>query len=304
LLIMAFLQTRQRKVPFVCCLLWLVSTSAYPSELRVEPQIGLARLSGVRVYYQSAGNAENALVFVHGWLCSSDFWKLNLASFHENRTIAVDLPGHGRSDKPRISYTSEYFARSIEAVLRDAGVEQAVLVGHSMGVPVIREFYRLYPQRTLGLVIVDGALQLEAAADPEKILAPFRADYRRAVSSAVESMTQPIRDEGLKDEVRSIMLRTPDYVGKSAMENVFDQKIWGRDRMDVPVLAILAESSHWKPDAEASFREIAPQLEFHMWWNVSHFLMLDRPTEFNAAVRDFVFRNRLLESQAAASGDR
>ncbi len=49
--------------------------------------------------------------------------------------ITVDLPGHGESDKPQIAYTMDLFARAVEAVMRDAGVDQAVLVGHSMGTP-------------------------------------------------------------------------------------------------------------------------------------------------------------------------
>jgi pimeloyl-ACP methyl ester carboxylesterase len=74
--------------------------------------------------------------------------------------IALDLPGHGQSDKPQIAYTMDLFANAIDAVMRDAKVERAVLVGHSMGTPVARQFYRKYPQKTLAIVIVDGGLRL------------------------------------------------------------------------------------------------------------------------------------------------
>jgi pimeloyl-ACP methyl ester carboxylesterase len=45
----------------------------------------------------------------------------------------------------------DLFANAIDAVLRDAKVERAVLVGHSMGTPVARQFYRKYPQKTLAI---------------------------------------------------------------------------------------------------------------------------------------------------------
>ena len=73
--------------------------------------------------------------------------------------IAIDLPGHGQSDKPQVTYSMDYFARAVEAVMNDAKAKRAVLVGHSMGTPVARQFYRKYPQKTLAIVIVDGVLR-------------------------------------------------------------------------------------------------------------------------------------------------
>lgn len=68
--------------------------------------------------------------------------------------------------------------KNLEAVLQDAGVKKAVLVGHSMGTPVIRQFYRLYPQQTLGLVIVDGALRIGTRAEVEQMMAPIGERYQ------------------------------------------------------------------------------------------------------------------------------
>jgi pimeloyl-ACP methyl ester carboxylesterase len=54
--------------------------------------------------------------------------------------LPVDLPGHGLSDKPEIRYTLALFARAVTAVLDDAGVQKAAVVGHSMGGMVAYEF--------------------------------------------------------------------------------------------------------------------------------------------------------------------
>ena len=54
----------------------------------------------------------------------------------------------------------DLFANAIDAVMRDAKVERAVIAGHSMGTPVARQFYRKYPQKTLAIIIVDGGLRL------------------------------------------------------------------------------------------------------------------------------------------------
>ena len=70
----------------------------------------------------------------------------------------------------------DLFANAIDAVMRDAKVERAVVVGHSMGTPVARQFYRKYPQKTLGIVIVDGGLRPFGTKEMrEQFMAMFRA---------------------------------------------------------------------------------------------------------------------------------
>src|SRR6266849_4963830 len=98
-----------------------------------------AKFDDIKVHYKSLGTGDTALVFVHGWTCNMNFWRYQVPAFEGKiRMILVDLPGHGESDKPKVDYPPEFFAKSVDAVLRDAGVEKAVLAGHSMGTPVIR----------------------------------------------------------------------------------------------------------------------------------------------------------------------
>src|SRR5260370_4742140 len=75
------------------------------------------------------------------------------------RLILIDLPGHGKSDKPQTNYTMDYFASAVLAVMRDARVEKATLVGHSMGTPVICRVYAQAPEKVAALVAVDGLLR-------------------------------------------------------------------------------------------------------------------------------------------------
>src|SRR5206468_5567287 len=107
----------------VSCLLLFVAT-AYSAEVESR----FAKFNNTKVHYLSRGKGDEALVFVHGWTCNADFWRPQMADFKLLHLIAVDLAGHGQSDKPRVAYTMEYLARSIEAVLRDAKIKRAVLV--------------------------------------------------------------------------------------------------------------------------------------------------------------------------------
>jgi pimeloyl-ACP methyl ester carboxylesterase len=250
-----------------------------------------AKLEGMRVHYVDAGKGGTAVVFVHGWTCNADFWRLQMpAIVARTRAIAIDLPGHGLSDKPQIAYTMDLFARAIEAVLKDAGVKHAVLVGHSMGTPVVRQFYRLYPEQTAALVFVDGSLRLIFPKESmEKLLAPLRgADYETALGQIFDGMTKAMPNAALRTEVKAAVLRTPQYVAVSAGEGMTDEAIFKKDPINVPVLVILAQSPFWGPDTEQFFRSLAPDLEYHMWTGVSHFVMMDEPDKFNQTLIGFL----------------
>lgn len=262
-----------------------------------QPKSNWAKFDGNKIHYYDIGNrkGKNALVFIHGWTGSADLWNASYAAFPNYRVIALDLIGHGKSDKPKTDYTMDLFARSVEAVLKNAKVDRAVLVGHSMGMPVSRQFYRLFPGKTLGIVNVDGSIR----AFPDKkqfdgFLASFRSDYSKTRNEFIESMLVTMKDESVKTAIRTTNQATPDYVGISAFSAFADDALWKTDPINVPVLAVFAESPWWPPDTESFHRSIAPDLEFHMWKGPTHFLMMEKPNEFNELVRAFIVKKKLL----------
>jgi pimeloyl-ACP methyl ester carboxylesterase len=257
-----------------------------------------AMLDQSRVHYKSLGKGDRALIFIHGWTCDMSFWRLQVPAFADHtRVLAIDLPGHGQSDKPKADYTMDLFARAIDAVMRDAKVEKAVLVGHSMGTPVIRQFYRKYPQKTLALVIVDGGLRPFGKKEQmEVFLAPLRGpNYKEAAGRMIDGMVGPVKSAELRQQIKDSMLLTPQHVAVSAMDGMADETIYTPDKINVPVLAILAKSPFWQPDTEQFFRSLAPDLEYQMWDGVSHFLMMDKPAEFNDALSAFLVKKGLLK---------
>jgi pimeloyl-ACP methyl ester carboxylesterase len=281
-----------KRIMIATCVLLCAAVSAFGAEVKSS----YAKFGDIKVHYQSSGKGDKALIFVHGWTCNADFWRPQMEAFTSVRVIAIDLPGHGLSDKPHVDYTMAYFARSIEAVMRDAGVKRAVLVGHSMGAPVIREFYRSYRDKTIALVLVDGSLRLFfSRAQMDQLLNQFRANYSKASAQMVDGIMTGIKDENLKKEIRTVMLSAPDYVAVSAMEGMADEKNYKPDPIMVPVLAVLAKSPFWPPDTETFFRSLAPELEYHMWDGVSHFLMMEKPQEFNETLLAFITRHSLLK---------
>ena len=253
----------------------------------------------LKVHYTNYGKGETALLFVHGWACDETIWAEQGPALSEKiRVITIDLPGHGQSDKPKtIEYDKNLYTRAIDGVMKDAGVKSVVLVGHSNGTPFIREYYRKYPAKVKALVIVEGPLRAFFDRDTmEKFVMPLKSDrYPEEAGRVIAGITKPIKDAALRDKIKALMLKTPQHVAVSEFEATADEDLWKPDKIDVPVLMILAKQPAWSPEYEQFVRGLIPKLDYQLWENVSHFLMMEKPREFNAAVLKFLDQNHLLD---------
>jgi pimeloyl-ACP methyl ester carboxylesterase len=191
----------------------------------------------------------------------------------------------------------ELFARAIDAVMRDAKVKRAVLVGHSMGTPVARQFYRKYPEKTLAIIIVDGALRpFGDKAMMARIVEGFRGpNYQQIGAQMFAGMSGPNLSSDAQQRIKASFQSTPQYVVAGAMEGMADTSIWGEDKINVPVLAVMARNPFYPPNLEESYRPLVPNMDFRMWEGVGHFVMMEKPKEFNEAVLMFLDKNNLLK---------
>jgi pimeloyl-ACP methyl ester carboxylesterase len=258
-----------------------------------------AALDRIRDHFKSLGHGETALVFVHGWTCDLTFWRSQVPAFAgDTRILLIDLPGHGQSDKPTIEYSMDFFARSVDAVLQDAGVETAVLVGHSMGTPVIRQFYRLFPHKTWALVVVDGSLRAfdDKAGEFERLITRLSGpEYKDTQARFIDSMFTEQTPADVRKTVKATMQSAPQHVAVNALKGVFDPAIWKDDQIAVPLQVIVAKAPFWSADCEQYVRKLAPQVDYRVMDGVGHFLMLENPGAFNELLAAFLRKEPLLK---------
>ena len=262
------------------------------------PRECVADENGERIHYIDAGTGNTALVLIHGWACESSSWRHQIEPLAEHaRVLALDLPGHGKSAEPDADCSMDLFADAVATVMDDAGVRRAVLVGHSNGTPVARQFWRRYPERTLALVAVDGALRafmdeatLEAAAVPLR-----EPSYRDTMAGYFGGMLAGEISAEDRDSLLSHTLDTPQDVIIESLIASGDPALWTDDPIDVPVLCVLARAPHWTEEYEAYVHGLCPDLRYELMDGVPHFLMVARPEAFNALLVDFLAENRLLD---------
>ncbi len=245
---------------------------------------------GTPISYETCGQGEPTLVFVHGWSCDARYWRAQLPHFSTNhRVVTLDLAGHGHSGLTRTKYTMLSFGEDVRAVAETTGSRSLILIGHSMGGSVIAEAARLMPKRIIGLIGVDTLENIEYPMTREildQMIAPLKKDFRSGSRQFVKEMILPSTDPLIRDWILSDMSAAPPAVALSAMNEMMSQYITGElaeifDEIRIPIVTVNGDM--WPIDYEANRRHML-SFDAIVLKETDHFLMMDRAEEFNKAL--------------------
>ena len=265
-------------------------TNNAPFASEADAESHFVSVGADRVHYVTVGKGGRAIVFVHCWAGNLGFWREQVPALADKaRLILIDLPGHGRSDKPQTAYTLDFFAGAILAVLRDAHMDKAIFIGHSMGAAALCRLHHQAPEKFVALVSVDGLLCRPPGtpAEARALAGPFGSpQYLEHAKGFISAFFPVPGTDGLRDHVMSEMLATPQHVMLGAMLGMLgpDQPDWILRKVDAPVIAINARSPWWDNGYEHYVRSLSPQSDYVIMEGVGHFLMLEKPAEFNATL--------------------
>jgi pimeloyl-ACP methyl ester carboxylesterase len=203
--------------------------------------------NGFRISYDEYGEGNKPLILIHGLLMNRRMFERLGPEMAEigNRVIAVDLLGHGRSDRPpeMSHYSMTFFARQVEALLDHLGLDQAVIGGTSLGANTTLELAYLSPERVRGMMVempvLDNALLAAAVIfTPIMIGLRFGEPLLRRLASAARRIprTNPLIDLGVdflrQDPAPSSAILEGLFLGSSAPHHQF------RVEMTQPALVI------------------------------------------------------------------
>jgi pyruvate dehydrogenase E2 component (dihydrolipoamide acetyltransferase) len=180
-----------------------------------SPRTDYVEADGLRLFSIVAGPASGQrLVFLHGLSGSFSTWQVVMGELADRyRVAAIDLPGHGQSDKPEpetFDYAVPSLANNVAAALRNAKVVPAIVVGHSLGGSVALQLALGYPETVLGLVLVNSTglgteispellAQMDLEPGPEtarSMLQLFFEDQALVLDRGVDEMAQGQLSEG------------------------------------------------------------------------------------------------------------
>lgn len=282
----------------------LVCVAATAALAADESKTGtVASLDGVEIRYETRGRGETALVFLHGWCCNRTFWEPQLEYFgRKGRVVALDFAGHGESKAGRKNYTMASFGGDVAAVVHGLGLRRIVLIGHSMGGPVLLEAAALLKDETAGLVAVDAFTDPDEAYTYQQITEycqPLHDDFPRAMKAALlheEDFFRKGTDQKLIDRILSVMTAASPEMGASAFLGMLDFANCRQrplmSQVKIPFLCINARRDGQKV---RDGRKYAPQFEVLTLPDSGHFLMMEHPDEFNTLLQQQLSERKLTD---------
>ena len=256
-------------------------------------------VNGITVGFDDQGDGD-PLVLIHGHPFDRSMWRPQVKHFGRSgwRVIAPDLRGYGDTTVVPGKTMLETFARDVVALLDWLEVARVVLGGLSMGGQIVMELHRLVPERIRALVLADTSPQAETesgkasrnqAADRllregmepyaaeilPKMVAPDNIRASPAVAEHVLGMMRATSPEGAAAALRGRAER-PDYVDML-------------ERIAVPALVVVGRDDEFTPirDARLMHNRI-PESSLVIVGEAAHMPNLERPTEFNHALRQFL----------------
>jgi pimeloyl-ACP methyl ester carboxylesterase len=283
--------------------------------------------NGARLFWTSEGKGAPGVLLCDGLGCDGFIWRyLEPALARAHRVLHWHYPGHGQSPAPRearvISLPS--FADDAVNVLDAAGVQRAVIIGHSMGVQVALEMLRRHRARVEALVLVCGSPghPLDTFHDTSilRSLLPFLRRTTDAVPQGVSALTRAAVRSGLALEIALLFEVNPKLVHREDLEPYFahllamDPRVFLRtmqaasehsaedflSAVDVPTLVIGGDRDHFTPPWLSRRMALAiPEAELVMVHGGSHTTPLEAPERVEEVVADFL-RKRVQVCHTAA----
>jgi pimeloyl-ACP methyl ester carboxylesterase len=278
---------------FIGCIIALTTQANATGNKYIKSSIG-------NIYFETEGEGAKTVIFVHGLGCDMNSWKYQRGKINGIKEVYIDLPGFGKSEKPVADYTLESFAEAVIKVMDESNIDDAILVGHSLGTAVCREVALLHPNRVKGLVDVDGVYCLY----PKDTTSVEYIEYEKAVNAFASSFSAPNVSEVFKGFVNSLagpntpkeitdyamntMPQTKGYVAASTMMNLIKKEYWTGAQIKCPSLIICSKNSGIMSDNRQQMLALYPNMTYQELDSCGHFIMMERSEWFNHELNIFI----------------
>lgn len=293
--------------------------------LRREPTSGATARNGGAALGPSVGAAPPFLL-VHGLASNARLWDGVAARLVEagRRSAAVDLRGHGLSDKPATGYDFATICEDLRSLIGalGPGFARPILVGQSWGANVILELAVRHPNLACGIVLVDGGLTDLRAAFPTWEICwdrlappPLIGTPRSAVEAYFHSAHADWPQEGLEGSLGNFEIRPDDTIApwlsrdhhQAILESMWGQRtadLWRALRVPALIIPVDGGESDWTKakragaDAAIAATEAGGVPARVVWFTGDHDIHAQHPAELTetilAAERDGLFSGALV----------
>jgi 3-oxoadipate enol-lactonase len=257
-----------------------------------------ARVRNIEMAYDDEGSGST-VVLLHGYPFNRSMWREQTSALSANyRVITPDLRGFGETTLTNEPATMQEMARDVAALLDKLEIQRVVLGGLSMGGYVTLAFYRRFPLRVRALILADTRSQADTSEaqrnreeQAEKILKEgmpaITDDFLKKVLTPATLSEKP----DTVARVREMILKTNPQGAANALRGMAarpDQTDFLEEILAPTLILVGSEDKLTPPvDAELMRREIRGS-RLEVIEGASHLSNLERPAEFNLALKSFL----------------
>jgi pimeloyl-ACP methyl ester carboxylesterase len=257
--------------------------------------VEVVRAKGLAIAYERVGEGP-PLVFVHGATVAGRMWEPQLAALADELTvIAWDEPGAGRSSDVPADFALSDYAECLAVLIEAVALGPAHVAGLSWGGTVVLELYRLHPGLVATLILVDTYAGWKGSLPEEEVRARVDGVRQRLAAPADEfdptppglfAADPPAEFTALLRDMAAVVRHESLRVGVRLMAEADQRDLL--PHIMVPTLLIWGEEDVRSPLSVAhQFEQAIPDTELVVIPGAGHVSNLERPDEFNAALRAF-----------------
>jgi pimeloyl-ACP methyl ester carboxylesterase len=248
------------------------------------------------LHYEVFGRG-NPVIFLHGWLGSWGLWQQTMKSIGErNRTYALDFWGFGESEDKLSSYQVQDFVDLVEQFMDQLGIQQAPLVGHSMGGTVSLMAALKFEKRIQKVVVIGSPI------NGASLSLPLKFAGNRFIAERIFQFFGPFRK--VLKKISPFICKHPDFpeimdrdLSKTNLESFLNsirslKKInLSKDllKLEIPVLGLYGNRDNIvSPAQNRLLKQVIPHAEIELFQNSGHFIMLEEPEICVQRIKQFI----------------
>ena len=266
--------------------------------------------SGIRIRVIERGEPTSPpVLLVHGWGCSAFVFRRNMPALANAgfRAIAVDLKGHGLSDKPIASseYTIDSLVAHLLEILNALRLERPSLAGHSLGGSLIYHFASKHPQRVrcLGMFSPVGLtgvprMRLYRSLTPKVLTPLIRKIKPRVVVRLALKRVYGKRGHFTENDVDEFVAPSQFPEFSLAMRELLHTYDWAAAKhrplpvVDLPAVGVWGSRDHMMPhDGMAIYLPLVPRVALSVIPDAGHLITEETPQEVNTALLEMLSRS-------------
>lgn len=252
-------------------------------------------VDGVNLHYCEYGHGE-PLLLLHGLGSSAQDWELQIPVFSaEYRTIAVDLRGHGQSDKPRRGYSIPVMAQDVLSLITSIRATPILVVGLSMGGMVALQLAVDAPQLIRGLIVVNSTAELVPHTWRDQLRVWHRLALARILSMrlvgrylAARFFPRPEQHE-IREQFEQRWAQNDKEAYVAVMRGLVGWTVTLQlGTIRAPTLIVSADQDYVPFSYKEQMRKAIPEAELAIVPDSRHGTPVDQPEKFNHIVLSFL----------------